>query len=149
MSSPNQLLLTKGDRAFIDAHPVARLATADSEGAPHALPICFVLLGDTLYLTIDQKPKSGDARRLKRLRNITENPQAAVIIDRYDPDWTQLGWIMLRGRAEIVDAGDEHREAQDALRLRYPPYRDMQLAHLPVIAVRLERVTRWGKLGLE
>lgn len=138
--------LSDVDRAFISDHPVARLATADADGAPHVLPICFVVLGDTLYLTIDQKPKSGDARRLKRLRNIAENPQAAVVIDRYDADWTQLGWIMLRGRADVLDSGDEHAQAQAALRERYPPYREMQLDDLPVIAVRIERVTRWGKL---
>lgn len=141
--------LTEIDCAFIDAHPVARLATADADGVPHVLPICFVVLGATLYLTIDQKPKSGDARRLKRLRNIAANPQAAVIIDRYDADWTQLGWIMLRGPAQIIDAGNEHVQAQDALRLRYPPYREMQLEDLPVIAIRIQRVTRWGNLDLD
>jgi PPOX class probable F420-dependent enzyme len=141
--------LTPADRAFIRAHSVARLATADARAAPHVVPICFVLLGDTLYITIDEKPKRADARRLKRLRNIIENPSAAVIVDRYDDDWSRLGWIMLRGRAEVIEAGNEHADAQSALQARYPQYRAMKLANLPVVAIRVERVARWGNLDVD
>ncbi|HUC69619.1 MAG TPA: hypothetical protein VMS01_00340, partial [Stellaceae bacterium] len=62
-------------------------------------------------------------------------------------DWTRLGWVMLRGRAEILEAGGEHDAAQELLRMRYPQYRGMQLTELPVIAIRIERVTSWGELG--
>ena len=138
--------LTQQDRAFVAAMPVARLATADRAGQPHALPICFVVIDDTVYLTIDEKPKSGDPRSLKRLRNIADNPRCAVVVDRYDDDWSQLGWVMMRGRAEILESGDEHARAQDALRERYVPYRKMELSGLPVVAIRIERVARWGNL---
>ena len=53
---------------------------------------------------------------------------------------------MLRGRAEILEGGAEHDRAQELLRARYPQYRGMQLAELPVIAIRIERVTSWGDL---
>lgn len=138
--------LTEEDRAFLAALPVARLATADGQGQPHVLPICFVVIEDTVYFTIDEKPKSGDPRSLKRLRNIAENPQVAAIVDRYADDWGRLGWVMVRGRAEIIDQGEEHDRAQDALRTRYQPYREMDLADLPVVAIRIERVVRWGNL---
>ena len=138
-------MLTEQERRFIDAHSVARLATADATAAPHVVPICFVVLGDTLYLTIDEKPKQ-DARRLKRLRNIAENNQVAVIVDRYDDDWSRLGWVMLRGSAEIIETGAEQAAAQAALKARYPQYRAMELGGLPVIAVRIARVAHWGCL---
>ena len=138
--------LTDQDRRFVAGQPVARLATADALGAPHAVPICFVVLGDTLYLTIDHKPKQ-DPRRLKRLRNIAENDQVAVVVDHYEADWSRLAWVLLRGRAEILEGGDEHGVAQTALIARYPQYRDMDLAALPVIAVRISRVARWGAVG--
>ena len=99
----------------------------------------------TLYITIDQKPK-GDVRRLKRLRNINENPVTAFVADRWDEDWTRLGWVMLRGPAEILADGAEHDRAQALLRSRYPQYRAMELEGLPVIAIRIERVTSWGNL---
>jgi PPOX class probable F420-dependent enzyme len=102
---------------------------------------------DTLYITIDDKPKRTSGRKLKRLQNIIENPQAAVVVDRYDEDWSRLGWVMLRGRAEILDDGDEHDAAQDLLRARYPQLIGMQIESYPVIALRIELVTSWGNLG--
>ena len=84
---------------------------------------------------------------LKRLRNMMENPAVAVTVDRWDEDWTRLGWVMLRGAAEILADGDEHDAAQDRLRARYPQYRAMDLTPLPVIAVRILRVLAWGALG--
>ena len=111
------------------------------------MPVCFVVSEDALYITIDQKPK-GDVRALKRLRNIAENPVAAFVADRWDEDWTRLGWVMLRGPAEILADGAEHDRAQELLRSRYRQYQGMELAGLPVIAIRIERVTSWGDLSV-
>jgi PPOX class probable F420-dependent enzyme len=108
--------------------------------------VCFAIADGTLYVTIDEKPKRNDARPLKRLRNIMENPSVAFVADRYDEDWRQLAWIMLRGHTDILTDGPEHDRAQVVLRERYAQYRTMQLADLPVIALRIERVTAWGKL---
>jgi PPOX class probable F420-dependent enzyme len=131
---------------FVNGQRVGRLATADARGNPHVVPVCFVLTDSVLYITIDEKPKQASTRPLKRVRNMLENPSVAFVADRYAEDWTQLGWVMLRGRAEILDGGAEHDRAQDLLRERYPQYRSMQLADLPVIALRIERVTSWGNL---
>jgi PPOX class probable F420-dependent enzyme len=101
-----------------------------------------------LYVTIDEKPKRASARPLKRLRNLMENPSAAFVVDRYDEDWTRLGWVMVRGPTDILSDGPEHDRAQALLRERYPQYRAMQLKELPVIALRIERVTGWGNLAV-
>lgn len=138
-------MLSFPERQFLMAQRVGRLATADAQGMPHVVPVCFALAEATLYITIDEKPKSG--RPLKRLRNIAENPATAFVADRYDEDWRHLGWVMLRGRAEILTAGREHGEAQALLRARYPQLRAMRLAQLPVIALRIERATSWGNLA--
>jgi PPOX class probable F420-dependent enzyme len=108
--------------------------------------VCFACTDTTLYITIDAKPK-GNAAGLKRLRNILANPQAAFIADRYDEDWSRLGWVMLRGAAEILEAGAEHDRAQALLRARYRQYRAMPIEALPVIALRVARVTTWGNLS--
>ncbi|WP_428532208.1 TIGR03668 family PPOX class F420-dependent oxidoreductase [Rhodopila sp.] len=139
-------MLSDVQRQFIDRARVAHLATADHSGAPHLVPVCFCLSGLSLYITVDEKPKRGDIK-LKRIRNIEENPAVAVTVDVWDEDWTRLGWIMLRGAAEILTAGDEHDQAQQQLRARYPQYREMELGPLPVIAVRIRRVLSWGALG--
>ncbi|HZB90440.1 MAG TPA: TIGR03668 family PPOX class F420-dependent oxidoreductase [Stellaceae bacterium] len=143
-AAARRALPSERERRFLEARPVAHLATADRAGAPHLVPVCFALAGDALYITVDEKPKRGGL--LKRLRNIAENPRVAVTADRYDQDWTRLGWVMLRGRAEILAAGAEHDEAQARLAARYPQLRAMAIAALPVIALRIERVTSWGDL---
>jgi PPOX class probable F420-dependent enzyme len=138
-------MLSDDQTRFLAHSRVGHLATADGRAIPHLVPVCFVVNEGALYITIDQKPKS-DPRGLKRLKNIIENPVAAFVADRWDEDWTRLGWVMLRGRAEILTAGAEHDRAQEFLRSRYPQYRGMELADLPVIALRIERVTSWGNI---
>ena len=141
-------MLSDRERAFLTHQRVGHLATADLSGAPHVVPVCFAMSRDTLYITIDGKPKRTSGAGLKRVRNIRENPAAAFVADRYDEDWTRLGWVMLRGRAEILEQGTEHGAAQTLLRARYPQLGPMQIAHHPVIALRIARVTSWGDLSL-
>jgi PPOX class probable F420-dependent enzyme len=141
-------MLSDGQRRFLAQQRVAHLATADRGAVPHVVPVCFAVAGGTLYITIDEKPKRRPATALKRLKNIAENPAVAVIVDRYDEDWARLGWVMLRGRAEILREGQEHQDAQDLLRARYPQLAAMQIATYPVIAVRIERTTSWGDLSV-
>ena len=140
-------MLSEPHARFLASCRVGHLATADAQAIPHLVPVCFVVSGGALYITIDQKPK-GDVRALKRLRNIAENPVASFVADRWDEDWSRLGWVMLRGPAQILDDGAEHEQAQALLRSRYPQYRQMELSGLPVIAIRIERVTSWGDLSV-
>lgn len=139
-------MLSDLQRQFIDHQRIGHLATADRQAVPHVVPVCFAIVDRTLYITIDEKPKQGSGSGLKRLRNIAENPAVSVIVDRYDEDWSRLGWVMLRGRAEILTDGREHDDAQALLRTRYPQLAAMQIAQHPVIALRIARVTSWGNL---
>ena len=138
--------LTESQARFLADARVARLATADADGQPQVIPVCFVFDGEVIYIVLDQKPKSVELTRLRRVRNILANPQAALVVDHYEEDWSRLAWMMLRGRAEILHEGREHDRAQELLRARYPQYRDMALAALPVIAIRVARVASWGNL---
>jgi PPOX class probable F420-dependent enzyme len=138
-------MLSDRERRFLSACKVAHLATSDARAEPHVVPVCFAIADDTLYITIDEKPKQGTS--LKRVRNIAENPKVAVVADRYDDDWSKLGWVMLRGRAEILAGGGEHDRAQALLRARYRPLSAMRIEGLAVIAIRLDRVTSWGDLS--
>ena len=141
-------MLSEAQRRFLEHGRVGHLATADAAGAPHVIPVCYAVEGATLYITIDEKPKRRDIP-LKRMRNILENPQTAFVADRYDEDWGRLGWVMLRGAAEILESGDEHDRAQALLTARYPQYRAMNLAGLPVVALRIARAISWGDLSAD
>jgi PPOX class probable F420-dependent enzyme len=134
------------ERSFLNACRVGHLATADRDGVPHVVPVCFAVDGNTLFITVDGKLKRQD-RPLKRLSNIAANDAVAFVADRYDEDWSRLGWVMLRGRAEILGSGEEHDAAQALLRAIYPQLRAMQIEALPVIAIRIERATSWGDLS--
>ena len=106
-------MLSEAERTFMASRRVAHLATVDAAGAPHVVPVCFALADDTAYVTIDDKPKRTPAGSLKRLRNIAGNPAVALVADRYDDaDWSRLGWVMLRGRADVLRSGPKHAAAQ-------------------------------------
>ncbi len=140
-------MLSHEEHQFLAHRRIAHLATADTHAVPHVVPVCFAIAERTLYITIDEKPKRSRGGTLKRLRNIAENPAVAIVVDRYDEDWALLGWVMLRGRAEILIDGTEHGDAQALLCSRYPQLKAMRIAQHPVIAMRIERTTSWGNLG--
>ena len=123
--------LSPQERLFVERQRVGHLATADRMASPHVVPVCYALADRALYVTIDDKPKRLPDARLKRLRNIAENPAAAVVVDRYDEDWSRLGWVMLRGTAEILASGPEHGDAQARLVARYPQLAAMAIARHP------------------
>jgi PPOX class probable F420-dependent enzyme len=138
--------MTPEEAAFLAARRVAYLATADRQGAPHVVPVCFVHAEERIYITIDEKPKRRG--ELKRLRNIAENPTVALTVERFDDaDWAKLGWLMVRGKAVILRDGSEHDAAQERLREKYRQLRNMELESLPVIAIHVAQVTSWGNLS--
>jgi PPOX class probable F420-dependent enzyme len=141
-------MFSSAELRFLACRRIAHLATADARAVPHVVPVCFANRERTLYITIDDKPKRVSATALKRLRNIAENPVVAVVVDHYDEDWTRLGWVMLRGHAEILREGTEHRDGQALLRSRYPQLTAMRIEEYPVIAVRVKKVTSWGNLSV-
>jgi PPOX class probable F420-dependent enzyme len=143
---PGTGTLSDQQRRFLDAGRVGHLATADRGGVPHVIPVCYAVAEETIYITIDEKPKRRDLP-LKRVRNLLENPRFSFVVDRWDEDWSRLGWVMLRGAAKILDSGPEHDRAQILLRERYPQYRTMALEDLPVLALRIERAAGWGNLS--
>ena len=128
-------------RRFAQA-PVGRLATAAADGRPHAVPIVFVLVGDTVYTAVDSKPKRTTS--LRRLENITANPRAAVLVDHYDDDWSALWWVRADGRGRILDAAhDESRDAIARLTTKYRQYRE-QPPGGPVLAIDVDRWSSWA-----
>src|SRR3954468_12041743 len=119
---------------FLERQRSGRLATVDPQGRPHAVPICYALLDGVLYTPIDEKPKTGDPRELRRIRNILENPKVCLVVDHYeDDDWTRLAWLQVRGAASLVEDEAERTRALAALRVRYRQYQSMALEGLPLL----------------
>lgn len=123
---------------------IAHLATADADGRPHVIPVCFAFDGKRFYSPIDEKPKRTEPRKLKRLRNIQANPNVALVIDRYDEDWQKLAHVLVFGKARALLGGVNHREAVRLLRRKYPQYRSMSIDQRPLISITPEKIISWG-----
>ena len=91
-------------QALVTDARVARLATIDFEEAkPHIVPVVFVFDGNSYYIPIDKKPKrDNDPERLRRVRNIQENPNVALLIDEYSEDWSKLFFVMIQGKGSLI-----------------------------------------------
>jgi PPOX class probable F420-dependent enzyme len=131
--------------AFVRSQPVARLATADSYGQPHVVPICFVYENGSFFIAIDEKPKR--TIRLKRLQNIEENPHVALVMDVYHDDWSRIAWVMVQGIATIHENAKGQPAILAALRNKYPQYRSMVLESRPMIQVVPEHIMSWGQFA--
>jgi PPOX class probable F420-dependent enzyme len=140
--------------AFLAGARVAHLATVSAKGTPLVMPICFALHRARLFLSLDEKPKTGDPRDLQRVRNLRANPRAAVIADRWDENWSRLAWVHLSGPARVIESNaggmspdsDTHALAISLLREKYVQYQDMDLDDRPAIVMDIERVRTWGAL---
>ena len=134
-----------GASRLIRTARVAHLATADKHGQPHVIPICIVFDGKCFYSPIDEKPKRVTPTRLKRLRNIRENPRVSLVIDRYDENWRRLAYVLIHGNAKILTKGKRHARAVRLLRKKYRQYRSMAIDERPIIAITPKKIVVWGR----
>ena len=136
-------------RATLESARHGYLSTASAEADPHLQPVVFQVVADSIYIAIDEKPKT--TLRLRRLTNIESNPKFALLVDHYDDDWNQLWWILLRGPAEALWPSEwEQEEASTAiaaLRDKYQQYESMGLEERPLLKLTPDRVTRWSATG--
>jgi coenzyme F420-0:L-glutamate ligase/coenzyme F420-1:gamma-L-glutamate ligase len=137
-------ILMGAEVAFVRDQRVARLATADPDGRPHVVAVCFAFDGARFYTPLDEKPKRVARTQLKRVRNIESRPDVSLVIDRYDDDWSQLAYVQVSGVAALLGPeGAGHGRAVELLRERYPQYRTMALEQSRIIAITPTSVTSW------
>ncbi len=121
------------------------MATSDEDGHPHVVPVCFVFDGTRFYTPLDEKPKRVELRRLRRVRNIEARHEAMLLFDRYDEDWSRLGYVQVYGHAGLLLPGEPgHADALLLLRQRYVQYKSMALERLPLIVITPRYVVAWG-----
>ena len=128
-------------RERVEAARIARLGTIDADGRAHLVPIVFVLEGDTLYTAVDAKPKRS--RRLRRIENARERPDVTVLVDHYDENWRELWWVRLRGRARVLERGEEAEHALALLATKYDQYA-RERPGMPVLAIDVAEFRAWA-----
>ena len=122
---------------------VARLGYLDGDGRPRVLPVTFAVADGFVWSAIDDKPKRrAEPARVECLRR---RPEASLLVDEYDDDWTRLAWVQLLGRVEIVPA-DEAPEALDALVAKYSQYARRSPPG-PLLRLEVERALQWRAAG--
>lgn len=125
---------------------VARLATRTKDDRIDLVPMTFAFDDDRMVTIVDHKPKT--TMRLQRLDNIDANPEVAIVVDHYDDvDWSVLWWVRLRGLAQVIEEGDLHRRAADALVAKYPQYRE-QVPTGPVVSIEIIRWQWWSSTSV-
>ncbi len=142
---PDRTVVTLAETDFIQQQRVAHLATSDKQGNPHVIPVCFAFDGTHFFIALDEKPKRVKVQQLRRVRNILERPTIALVIDQYADDWSQLGYVLIRGEATLIEAQHSHHAlALLLLRERYVQYQTMALEQAPIIQITPRQVTTWG-----
>jgi PPOX class probable F420-dependent enzyme len=130
-------------RELLAAERVARLAYVDDEDRPRVLPVTFAVEGEAVWSAIDEKPKrTPEPARLAYLRR---QPEAALLVDVYDDDWTKLAWVQLLGRVEVTPA-DSAPAAMAALAAKYEPYARRKPPG-PLLRLTPERALHWRAAG--
>ena len=131
---------------FIETARVARLATIDPEFKPHLVPVVFVFDGNSFFVPVDEKRKTVKPEKLKRIRNIQNNPNVALLIDHYDEDWTKLAFVMIQGEASVASKKEENiqvRQAYKKLMTKYVQYQKVGVGEMCII-IKPKKVASWG-----
>ncbi len=101
---PNNFLIQE----IINRARVARLSTIDyKKQIPHIVPVVFAFDGHHYFIPLDDKRKKETKEKLKRVRNIQQYPNAALLIDEYNEDWSKLVFVMIQGKAYLIHKEDE------------------------------------------
>jgi PPOX class probable F420-dependent enzyme len=131
---------------LLEGERVARLAYVDAEDRPRVLPVTFAVEGDAVWSAIDEKPKrTPEPARLAHLRR---RPEAALLVDRYDDDWSNLAWVQLLGRVDVLPAGSspDAAAALAALAAKYEQYAK-RAPPGPLLRLTVERTLHWRAAG--
>jgi PPOX class probable F420-dependent enzyme len=138
-------------KSIIHKARVARLATVDLECMPYLVPVVFAFDYDRgfYFIPIDKKTKRTRPENLKRVKNIKENPNVALLIDEYNEDWTKLYLIMIQGKASIIgnkkleqDEMSLLEKAHKLLRNKYPQYQKIGIGEY-IIIIMPQKVIAW------
>jgi PPOX class probable F420-dependent enzyme len=126
-------------RDLLERERVARLAFVDDDDHPRVLPVTFCLNEGAIWSAIDRKPKrTAEPARIGYLRR---RPEAALVVDVYEDDWSRLRWVQVMGTIEVVDASAEP-PALAALAAKYRQYEE-QPPPGPLLRLSVDRVRCW------
>jgi pyridoxamine 5'-phosphate oxidase family protein len=95
-------IFTEQERAYLTEQPLGRLATADTAGRPHVVPVGFRYNPETDTIDIG----GYGLAQSKKFRNASARPEVSFVVDDLvstDP-WTPR-MVAIHGTAEVLTEG--------------------------------------------
>ncbi|MCH7940396.1 MAG: TIGR03668 family PPOX class F420-dependent oxidoreductase [Thaumarchaeota archaeon] len=137
--------LNQKTKTLIKSSKVARLATVDQKSCPYVVPVVFVFHENSFFIPLDEKVKTVNARKLKRVKNIEKNPNVTLLIDKYQNDWKKLFFLMIHGKATVIDGKNSKLmdKIHKLLISKYPQYKKTGIGN-SCITINPTKVTFWN-----
>lgn len=126
------------EKDYLSEPRIARIATCGADG-PHVAPVWFERTGSSIVVTTNANSK--------KVRNLEDNPEAAVTVDGSDGGYENHGVIV---RGPVIVAEDEGYRHTRSVFNRYldsldDPYTEKVLESDRVyVQVTAEEIISWG-----
>ena len=128
--------LKKSEARFLKSHTLSRLATASlRDRMPHVVPVVHAM-------DDDDSPIIAIDYGTKKLKNLRENPKAALLVD----DGEAQKCVMIQGECEVHERGAEYLRLLQILFEKFDFYRDDPWGEgeSPILKIRPDKVVSWG-----
>ena len=136
-NEPAGVKLSAKEIDFLKSNELCRFATASRKGEPHVVPVSYIWDQNCAYIVTDYGTR--------KLKNLRENPNAAVLVDS---SGTQK-LLLLRGPVEIIENGEEYQRLykQFYSRLNWVKRDPWKEGEAPFIKVTPSFKAGWGLKG--
>jgi nitroimidazol reductase NimA-like FMN-containing flavoprotein (pyridoxamine 5'-phosphate oxidase superfamily) len=129
------LKFSESEIEFLLSLEEARFATCH-DSIPHVKPVSYIFHQDTILIATDYDTRS--------FQNIKKNPNAAVVIDRYESGGHKA--VCLQGKVNIVEKGDEFHTIYQLFYKKFKWVRDDPWTEneAPFLKITPTNKTSWG-----
>jgi len=136
-NEPAGVKLSAKEIDFLKSNELCRFATASRKGEPHVVPVSYIWDQNCAYIVTDYGTR--------KLKNLRENPNAAVLVDS---SGTQK-LLLLRGPVEIIENGEEYQRLYKLFysRLSWVKRDPWKEGEAPFIKVTPSFKAGWGLKG--
>ena len=128
------LKFTAKEEVFLRASEVCRLATASKGGMPQVTPVMYAMDGTGFVIAVDYGTK--------KLKNVTENPNVALVVDRLRPTKA----VTVQGACKVLERGAEYLRLLDLLMTKFEFYRKNPWGEgeSPIFRITPTKAASWG-----
>jgi PPOX class probable F420-dependent enzyme len=127
-------MFTDGEKRFLKANELCRMATVSEDGSPHLVPVCYIFKDDAFYIVSDPETM--------KVKNLRRDGRVALLVDHYKPNRA----VLVFGMAELINRGEVFREVSQDFFKRYSWARrdKWDEGEVALIKVLPSRKISWG-----